>query len=247
MSIIRKLTMLLGAMLLTLSLPIKAQSNPVNADRRCFVSQDQEDGYWTASRNVSVSGGLPIAGSEHHSWEPKASIEFGPVMTLKWIASYYRPRGTPAKSKVSEDDIMIDLFFTIKPQEGGQSTGKPQRSWLHFYRSTSLEKDLLFKAPSLSDIMFWTHWNSGEMSAKATFPLDDLLAFGAGFDALIWNIRSAPNEFGGTRILAKGMFPIATMKNQVPNLTKLSRLLDKKMTKFRQDCNPLAMAPVVPN
>ena len=89
---------------------------------------------------------------------------------------------------------------------------------------------------SLINIMFWQQRKDGDLNTKAVIRLSNALAFGTGYDSLVWNIRSAPNEFGGTQVAAKGVFPISAIRGKVKKIHKLRRMLDKKAKNFRSEC-----------
>ena len=85
--------------------------------------------------------------------------------------------------------------------------------------------------------MWWDKFSSGKVSGKAAIPLDHLLAFGQGYDVLAWDIQSAPDRFGATQILARGMLPISAMRNRKEAILKLRKLLDKKAVRYKKECD----------
>lgn len=229
---------------IALSIPAQANSPAASLDWICSVSKEDAEGEWDASRSIFEVAGTVTRSRDSFSWQPKTHIEFEPGMRLKWAVRYYWPVDLPARAPLREDDVFVSLDYWFDAQKIGRVLEKPERSWIHFYRSTDADRRQTVSDASMTGIMFWHRDNNGNMSTKAVVPVNALLAFGSGYDQIVWNIRSAPNEFGGTRVLAKGILPIAAMRDKISEIQKLRRQLDKKAAKFRTQCDIPRVAPV---
>ncbi|NJS13415.1 MAG: hypothetical protein HC788_01015 [Sphingopyxis sp.] len=229
---------------IALSTPAQANSSTGGFEWICSVSKEDAEGEWDASRSVFEAAGTVTRSRDSFGWQPKTHIEFEPGMRLKWAVRYYWPADLPTKAPLHEDDVFVSLDYWFDAQKIGRALEKPERSWIHFYRSTDADRTQTVSEASMTSIMVWHRHNNGNMSTKAVVPVKALLAFGSGYDQIVWNIRSAPNEFGGTRVLAKGILPIAAMRDKISEIQKLRRQLDKKTAKFRTQCDVPRMAPV---
>jgi hypothetical protein len=226
----------LAIVILPITYSVQAQQN--NRDFSCIVSEQDNEGEWIASRNITESNGSVSAGRDTYEWLPKEKISFGPGATLKWYISYYWPADAKAQKVIPENEVVVSLNFRYDAKLAGASLNKPDRTWIHFYRSNNPEDSFSFSATSLTDVMFWNQSRNGDLDTKAVVPLDHLLAFGTSFDALVWNIRTQPDvNSGGTRAIAKGIFPIAKLRGKVSKILKLRRLLDKQAANFRKECD----------
>ncbi len=220
--------------------PVQAQG--VNLS--CVVAEEDAGGEWVASRSLTVNNGVATSStSDTYQWQPKESILFDPGMSLKLVISYHWPAQATAQKTVPEDDVAVIISFWFDAKQIDRPLKNPQRSWIHLYRSSRPEHVFSPTSTSLTNMMLWNQFSNGNLSSKAVIPLDDLLAFGKGFDALVWNIRGQPNEFGGTQVIAKGVIPIAVMRDKVSKIPKLRRMLDKKMANFQDECRaPIMMS-----
>lgn len=232
---------LLALAVLATAFPVSAQS--MGPTLGCIVEESDKDGRWIASRNVMEATGDPAAMPERYSWTPKEKMHVGPGMTFDWSLDYeHRPERVKDLRAVPESEIVVILHFWFDAQKAGEPLKIPQRSGMHLYRSADPQKDFSFTSTSLTTAMLWTKHNNGNASTRAFMPLDSLLAFGAGMDTLVWNIRTEPNDFGGTFAIAKGILPIEEMRNKAAMIAKLHRSLDRKAAKFRTECHaPLIM------
>ncbi|HLM52243.1 MAG TPA: hypothetical protein VK325_01290 [Pseudoxanthomonas sp.] len=147
---------------------------------------------------------------------------------MKWIISYYWPTQAAAQEAIPEDEVTVMLNFWHDARYVDAPLKKPERTWIHLYRSVKPEEEFWSTTTSLTGVMLWDQFNNGNLSTKAVIPLDHLLAFGTGFDMLVWNIRTEPNQFGRTHVLAKDVIPIAAMRGKISEIPKLRRMLDKK-------------------
>lgn len=234
--------------LLALSGPLQAQAGAMLS---CVVAEEDANGKWVASRDLTVGNGVIHATRDDYEWRPKAAIAFGPGMTMRWNLSYWPAqtagrnqaglRGTPPAG-----DVLVSLDFWFDAQKTDSPPRNPQRSWIHLYRSSNPEHAFSPSDTSLTSIMFWQQNTNGNLDTKAVIPLDALLAYGTGFDTLVWNIRSDPNDYGGTHALAKGLLPIAAMRGKLADIPRLRRLLDKKQAAFATECDFPPMAPPMP-
>ena len=230
---------LLSVALLAAAAPVHAQQAGVALG--CYVAEKDADGEWFASRKLTGTNGVPVPMRDTYEWKPNKDIPFGPGMTLSWTISYYWPTDVAAQKVVPENDVAVILNFWFDAQQAEGPLKNPQRSWIHLYRSANPYRDFSLTSTSLINVMLWHQFTNGNMSTKAIIPLDDLLAFGTGFNTLIWNVRTQPNEFGGTQVIAKGSLPIAAMRDRVSNIPRLRQLLDKKAANFRTEC----YAPII--
>lgn len=197
---------------------------------------DTGDGEWIASRNLTEQDNHVEVSRDSFRWEPKAAIEFQPGAMLKWSINYDQP-DTKAQFKPPADrDIGVLLYFNFAALKEQGEPRKPENSWLHLFRSTYPEERRL-GATSLATDMWWDKFRDGSISGKASLPLDHLLAFGQGYDALAWDIQSAPDQFRATQKLARGMLPIAAMRNRLDAIPKLRKMLDKKTARYKQECD----------
>lgn len=209
----------------------------------CSVYQESVEGTWRASRNIVEANGSATATPDIYEWQPNEAITFGPGMRLRWDIVYNWPADIGPRGNVPETEIMLDMHFAFDAQNGG-AFKKPDRSWLHFYRSVDTEKGRHILATSLSTMTLWHQYGAQRLSTRAIISLDDLLAFGTGHDTLAWDIRSPPDMFGGTKMIAKGYLPIGPMRGKVADILKLRKLLDKKAANFHKQCQILPVAPL---
>jgi hypothetical protein len=232
---------LLAIVISAVSCPVQAQESPGGRYLSCLVVEEDAEGEWIASRDLTERNGAVSSSRDSYEWRSKERIQFGPGMTLKWDINYDWPAQATAQATaqktVSEDQVAVSLHFWFDAQVAGRTLKKPERTWIHLYRSANSEAKFSSTDTSLINLMLWQQFNNGNLSSKAVIPLDHVLAFGTGFDALVWNIRTEPNEFGGTQAVAKGLIPIAAMRGKVSNIPKLRRLLDKKAANFRTECD----------
>ncbi len=217
--------------------PTNAQTQVLPIHRSCLIVIESDEGEWVGNRNISELNGEISASRDSYDWTPKEKIEFAPGMTLKWDMGYYWPAAdTGVKKEIPENEVMVSLHFGIEAQEGQGDLKSPQRSWLHLYRSADPDGRYSISETSLTSIMFWHQFGTKKLSTKAVVPLDHILSFGTGYDKLVWSVMSAPNEYGGTTSLAKGVLPINAMRGKVQEILKLRKLLDKKAQNYRKEC-----------
>jgi hypothetical protein len=228
-----------GLLALSLVLPYSSQAQDMGSTRTwfCGVTRQNDEGAWSASRYVTEQGDRAEPSRDTYEWEPKSGLQFGPGQMLAWQLSYYWPSNLSKQSKIPEDDIMVRLKFNFKQPETGPRFRKPERTWLHLYRTTDINDNRIALRTSLIDFMLWDQSLDGSLSTKAVISLGDLLAYGTGFDSLVWHIRSAPNEFGASNSLAKGVFPISSIRNKVASIHSLRRQLDRQAANFKTQCN----------
>lgn len=214
----------------------------------CTVALESGNGEWIARRTIDQNGKLPTGSRDEFRWEPISEIEFEDGMTLRWDMHYRWPAEISDQKKIPENEVTVMLWIFIEPQFPHQDMRKPQRTWFHLYRSAELEEKRGFSYNSMIDTMLWGG-NDKRMDSKALFPLDHILSFGAGFDQLVWNIRTEPNAYGGSGLVAKGMLPISEMRNKVSMIPKLRKMLDAKAKRFKDECQmgPLPVAPMTSN
>ncbi len=217
--------------------PVQAQVSSSGLYRGCIVAEEDDEGEWIASRGITESNGSVSSTRDSYEWRPKKTIQFGPGMTLKWGFDYIWSAEAKAQKSVPEDEVFVSMRFWFDAQEIGRPLNNPQRTWIHLYRSANPEDKFSFTDTSLTSVMLWQQHKNGNLSTNADVPLDNLLAFGTGFETLVWNIRSEPNEYGGTHALASGVIPIAAMRGKVSKIPKLRRMLDKKAENFRVECH----------
>jgi hypothetical protein len=238
------------ALLLTIAIilvanPAVSQSLPRGLDRSCIASSESDEGEWIASRDIVEVDGIVNPSRDSFRWEPRDKIAFGPGGMMDWTMSYRWPTSVGKQSAIAERDVMVLIFFSIKPQDGQEPLRNPQRSLLHLYRATDPSREFSFVDTSMINVMFWHQYRDGQLQTKAVIPLDHLLAFGHGHDQLVWNIRSEPSPVsGGTFSLANGVLPIAMMRGKIAAIPKLRRMLDKKAVNFRKECDVIRMAPM---
>ncbi len=209
--------------------------------RSCSVSIDTGDGEWTASRHLTARGSEVEWSRDSFQWKPREAIVIDANSSLRWELTYYWPKKVTDNKAIEDSDVSVLLYFDFKVSKEHGEPKKPDQTWLHVYRSTNPDERRL--APtSMSSRMWWDKFN-GSVSGKASMPLDHLLAFGQGFDALAWEIQSAPNEFGATQKLAKGTLPIAALRERTAAIFKLRKLLDQRVRRYEQECDiPLTVA-----
>jgi len=232
----------LALLISAVSCAVHAQGSSAGGRLSCIAAEKDAEGEWIATRDLNVSDGTATATRDRYEWRSANSLSFGPGMTLKWELDYDWPREEAARKTVREDRVAAILHFRFDAQAIGKPLKKPERSWIHFYRSTDPEERFSVSTSSLTSIMFWDKFDNGDLSTKAVVPLDHLLAFGTGFDTLVWNIRTAPDQFGATQAPAKGVIPIASLRGKVAKIPKLRLMLDKKSANFGSECHaPIMM------
>jgi hypothetical protein len=222
-----------------------AQTSATNPLWSCDIYEESASGAWSASRNVQEVNGAVVPSRDTYVWVPKAKIDFGPGMTLSYDLTYHWPKDVRNQSAIALTDMMVKLRFAFEPQAGQQATREPKRSWLHFYRSSDPTRQQSFTAASLVNAMFWSNNWSGPQTAEATLTLDELLPFGTGYDSLVWNIRSSPDETGGSSVWAKGLFPISTLRDKAKDIMRLRRALNQKSARFKTQCSDSPPVAVV--
>ena len=214
----------------------------------CSVYEKGLEGTWRASRDIAAGKGSATATRDTYRWQPNEAIEFAPGMKLSWDMVYDWPADTGPQRNIPENQIMLDMHFSFLAKNGAIKNGtifeKPARSWLHFYRSASPGRDRHPIATSLSTMTLWHQYGNERLSTRAIISLDNLLAFGTGRDALEWNIRSQPDVFGGTNMIAEGSLPIATMRRAPADILMLRKMLNKTAANFRKDCKIVPMVPI---
>ncbi|MEH6422061.1 hypothetical protein [Pseudomonas sp. CGJS7] len=204
---------------------------------RCLVTEKDAEGAWSASRNLLVRNGVVSSAIDSYEWRAKESATFAPGATLKWGVGYDWSSQEALQKAIPEDRVLVILNFWYDAERVDTPMKRPDNSWIHLYRSANPEERFSSNTTSLTGVMSWSQFNNGNVSATAVIELDHFLAFGAGFDKLVWNIRTAPDEIGATYALAKGVVPVSTMRNKVSQISKLRRVLDKKAANFQAECN----------
>jgi hypothetical protein len=235
-----------GTAIAFFSCHVHSQEFPGSRYLSCLVVEEAADGEWIASRELTETNGSVSASGDRYRWRPKQPIQFGAGMTLKWDIAYRWPAGEKAQISVPENDVAVSLHFWYSAKDMDAPVDMPERSWIHLYRSANPDERFTSSTTSLTGIMFWHQFNNGNLSTKAVIPLDHVLAFGTGYDTLVWNIRTEPNPFGGTHALAKGTIPVAAMRDKISDIPKLRRMLDKKAKNFRTECPVPPPAPPAP-
>lgn len=228
-----KLSMFIVAVLGATPCFAQATLNP--ATYSCLANKMNAEGTWRASRSMSETNGPVKATRDTYEWQPTDIIQFGDGMKLRWEIVYYWPTEIGPQRNIPETDILVDMHFAFKAKNDAVLT-KPDRSWLHFYRAADGGKARHPLATSLSMMTLWHQFGTQGLSSRAILSLDDLLAFGTGHDSLRWELRSQPDGFGATNMIAKGHLPIAALRGKVSEILKLRALLDKKATNFRKQC-----------
>ena len=189
------------------------------------------------------ANGPATATRDTYEWQPADVIQFGDGMKLRWEMVYHWPTDIGPQRNIPEKDIMIDMHFAFEAKNGAIFK-KPERSWLNFYRSADAGKERHLLATSLSTMTLWHQYGTQRLSTRAILSLDDLLAFGTGHDSLRWEIRSPPDVFGRTNMIAKGHLPIAPLRGKSAEILKLRTLLDKKAANFRKQCQIVPLVPL---
>ena len=215
-------------------------ANP--ATYSCSAYIVNAEGTWRASRSMVEANGPATASRDTYEWQPTDVIEFADGMKLRWEIVYYWPTNIGPQRNIPEKDILVDMHFAFEAKNGA-AFKKPERSWLHFYRSADTERKRHPLASSLSTMTLWHQFGAQRLSTRAILSLDDLLAFGTGYNSLTWEIRSSPDVYGATNMIAKGNLPIATWRGKAAEILKLRTLLDKKAANYRKQCQ---LAPLVP-
>ncbi len=228
--------------------PGNTQNPDYSALHSCSVYEISLEGTWRASRDIAAGKESATATRDTYRWQPNEAIEFAPGMKLSWDMVYYWPADTGPQRNIPENQIMLDMHFAFVAKNGAIKNGtifeKPARSWLHFYRSASAGKDRHPMATSLNTMTLWHQYGNEGLSTRAIISLDNLLAFGTGRDALEWNIRSQPDIFGGTNMMAEGTLPITTMRGKAADILRLRKSLDNKAANFRKYCPIMPMVPM---
>ena len=201
------------------------------------------EGTWRASRSLVEANGPATATRDTYEWQPTDVIQFADGMKLRWEMVYYWPTDIGPQRNIPEKDVLVDMHFAFEAKNGAV-LNKPDRSWLHFYRSADTGRKRHPLATSLSTMTLWHQFGTQGLSTRAILALDDLLAFGTGHDSLTWEIRSPPDVFGATNMIAKGLLPIAPLRGKVAEILQLRTLLDKKAANFRQECPIVPLVPV---
>ena len=222
-----------------------AQSHSSPAPYSCSIYEVSLEGTWQASRKIVDPDGSATATRDTYEWQPTEILTFGPGMKLRWERVFYWPTAIGQQDKISETDIMIDMHFAFDANNG-EIFKKPERSWLHLYRTSNTEKDKHVLATSLSTMMLWHQYGPQKLSTRAILSLDDLLAFGTGREVLSWDIRSQPDMYGATKVMASGSLPIAAMRAKPADIPKLRKQLNEKAADFRKHCNNFLAANSIP-
>lgn len=222
--------------------PCFSQTQASPATYSCSAYIVNTEGTWRASRDMVEANGTATSSRDTYEWQPTEVIKFAEDMNLRLEIVYQWPTKSGPQRNIPEKDIMVDLHFTFAAKNG-TVLKKPDRSWLHFYRSADEGKQRHPLATSLSTMTLWYQFGTQGLRTGAILSLDDLLAFGTGHDLLKWEIRSQPDMLGRTNIIAKGNLPIAPLRTKVAEILKLRALLDKKSPNFRKQCQ---IVPIVP-
>jgi hypothetical protein len=247
MNIFAKFSLVAACAFVTLPHHAYAQNATTTPYWSCDVYEETPSGAWSASRDIQEVNGVIEPTRDTYSWEPREKVNFGPGMTLSYHLTYYWPKDVRNQSTIPLNDILVKLRFAFEPQAGQQANREPKRTWLHFYRSSDPARQQSFTAASLVNAMFWSNNWTGPQTVEATLTLDELLPFGTGYDSLVWNIRSSPNEFGGSSVWAKGLFPISALRDKTKDIVRLRRALNQKAARFKTQCPTIAVAPAVSN
>lgn len=203
--------------------------------RICSATMETGAGQWRASRSITESGRDVRVSGDRFEWVPKQGIDIGADAYLTWRLSYYSESNASVDDPVDDRDMSIAMNFNFKLSKERGEPNKPERTWLHLYRSTDPNERRL--APtSLSSEMWWDKFADGSISGKASMPLDALLAFGQGYESLAWDIQLAPERLGPTQKLAKGKFPISDMPERKAAISKLRAMLNKRAARYKQEC-----------
>jgi hypothetical protein len=209
----------------------------------CVVFEKQGGGTWRASREMTDNGGAVTASGDIYEWEVDEPVKLASGTTLNWYARYRWPKDSAEQKKIAGTDILVDLHFGFSAKSG-VIYQKPDKGWFHLYRSVDPEKDRHPFTTSLTTLTYWHQYGSDRFSAQAGLSVDNLLAFGSGYDSLAWDIRLPPDANGNGKVVAKGMLPIAAMRDHASSILKLRKLVDKKAANFRKSCNIVPMVPV---
>lgn len=214
--------------------------------RYCSASISDADGEWQADRAVGFTDGKPATLYETYSWEPATREELEEGLTLRTSFSVRALSAEPLPKTFAAKDTAISLDFFIRPKTPGEEFHDPGYLFLHFYRETDPgERQSVFDT-SLVTRMLTTRFNNGNFSMKAAFPINDVLAFGQGYDTLVWNVRGEVNQLGGTTSHVEGALAIGAIRSRLAQIPKLRRALDRKAARFAQECEvPPRAVPVV--
>jgi hypothetical protein len=224
---------------------VMAQPSPHGLDLGCIVTLETDEGEWVASRGLTAVDGKVVPGRDSYDWKPNERTTSGAGMTMRWGLSYDWPTNIGNQARIAEQDVVVLIWFRFEPEPGQEKPRNPQRNLLHLYRSTDPSQERASFHTSMSSIMLWHQFRDGLLQTKAVIPLDHLLAFGQGFDQLVWNIRSEPDSVsGGSARLAAGVLSVAAMRGKIDAIPKLRRALDRKAADYRKQCHPVLTVTV---
>lgn len=213
--------------------------------RYCSVSISDADGEWQADRAVGFNDGKPATRYETYSWEPAAREEIEEGLTLRTSFSVQALSAEPLPRTFAAKDTEISFAFYTRPPKPGDEFSDPGYLFLHFYRETDPgEQQSVFNASLVKRLLTGGSRNTG-FSFRASFSIDDVLAFGQGYDTLVWNVRGGVNKLGGTTSHAEGALDIGAIRARLAQIPKLRRALDRKAARFAQECEVPPMAPTL--
>lgn len=223
-----------GALLTLPSEPALASSPTLH----CIVSQEDTLGEWVATRSVTERNGTLEVSRDTYDWEPHEKIGIGPGVTLQWSLNYIWPVSAKGQTAIPPEDVTVELTFRFDPAIIGRALKRPDRSWLHLYRSWSEESGPSVTASSLSDMMLWNQSGDGRLSGRSVLAYDTLMAFSSSRSMLAWSIRSG-SEASGTGVGRDwGLFPVATLRGTLEDIKALRKRLDQLASDFRKNCRP---------
>lgn len=228
--------------------PLAAQGQSATDNppvRFCSVSISDADGEWQAERAVGFADGKPATRYETYSWEPAGREELEEGLTLRTSFSVRALSGEPLPGTFEAEDTAISFDFFTRPPRSGEEFHDPGYLFLHVYRETDPgERQSVFDPSLVTRMLTGGSRNTG-FSFKAAFPINDVLAFGQGYDTLVWNVRGELNELGGTTSHAEGTLAIGKIRTRLAQIPKLRRALDRKAARFERECEVPPMAPTV--
>jgi hypothetical protein len=204
----------------------------------CIVSQDDDDGVWVASRSVTERDGAFEVSRDTYEWQPHERIEFAPGMTLGWSLNYFWPVAAGNQPNIPPEEVTVDLTFRFDRAKIGRDLKRPDRTWLHLYRSWSASNGPSATASSLSDMMLWSADRDGNLSGRSVLTYDTLMAFGTSRNALAWSIRAGPDASEGVLGRTWDQLPIADLRGKIDQIPRLRKSLDRHAANFRKNCGP---------
>lgn len=204
----------------------------------CNVSQEDDEGVWVASRSVTERDGALEVSRDTYDWEPHERIEFAPGMTLGWSLNYIWPVAAGNQPNIPPEEVTVDVTFRFDRAKIGRDLKRPDRTWLHLYRTWSASSGPFATATSLSDMMLWNADRDGNLSGRSVLTYDTLMAFGTSRDALAWSIRAGPDGSEGVFGRTWGQLPIADLRGRIEQIPRLRKSLDRHAANFRKNCKP---------